>query len=153
MAEPTDVDDPCVSTELTAMMLATRFDFAQAERRKLTHQSDVAIANIEADDAVVRSEAERMAELAVMPMREFIGTFALLILGGNDATRNSMTGGLMAVLDSPDELDKAKADARLLDNLMSERPFASRHPSSIGGAPQRATLSLPASRSSRATRW
>ena len=35
-----------VSTELTAMMLATLFDFPWAERRKLTHWSDVAIANV-----------------------------------------------------------------------------------------------------------
>src|SRR5215468_11617592 len=55
-----------VSTELTAMMLATLFDFPQAERRKLTHWSDVAIANIAAEDAVVKSEAERMAELRQM---------------------------------------------------------------------------------------
>src|SRR4029078_9084914 len=32
-----------VSTELTALMLATLFDFPQAERRKLTHRSDVDI--------------------------------------------------------------------------------------------------------------
>src|ERR1700747_2502814 len=55
-----------VSTELTALMLATLFDFPQAERRKLTHWSDVAIANIAAEDAVVKSEAERMAELRKM---------------------------------------------------------------------------------------
>lgn len=55
-----------VSTELTALMLATLFDFPQAERRKLTHWSDVAIANIESADAVVKSEAERMAELTTM---------------------------------------------------------------------------------------
>src|SRR5260221_14557290 len=55
-----------VSTELTAMMLATLFDFPQAERRKLTHWSDVAIANIAAEDAAVKSEAERMAALRQM---------------------------------------------------------------------------------------
>ena len=58
-----------VSTELTALMLATLFDFPQAERRKLTWWSDVAIANIEAEDAVVKSEAERMAELTKMAER------------------------------------------------------------------------------------
>ena len=103
-----------VSTELTAMMLATLFDFPWADRRKLTHWSDVAIANVEDADAVVKSEADRMAELMQMaeimgalwkeraaqppkfdlismmahaeatqnmPLREFIGTFGLLIVG------------------------------------------------------------------------
>jgi cytochrome P450 len=142
-----------VSTELTALMLATLFDFPEAERRKLTWWSDVAIANIDAEDAVVKSETERMAELTrmaetmaalwreraaapprfdlismmahgeatrSMPLREFIGNFALLIVGGNDTTRNSMTGGLIAALENPAELDKVRADAALLGNLVSE---------------------------------
>jgi cytochrome P450 len=142
-----------VSTELTAMMLATLFDFPQAERRKLTHWSDVAIANIEAPDAVVKSDAERMAELRQMadtmailwkeraaqppkfdlvsmmahaeatqnmPLYEFIGTFALLIVGGNDTTRNSMSGGLLALRDHPAEYAKVRADRSLIPNLVSE---------------------------------
>ncbi len=142
-----------VSTELTAMMLATLFDFPQADRRKLTYWSDVAIANIEAEDAVVKTNEARIAELrrmgetmAVlwreraaqppkfdlismmahseatknMPTREFIGNFALLIVGGNDTTRNSMTSGLMAMLDNPDEIDKVRADPALMPSLVSE---------------------------------
>lgn len=142
-----------VSTELTAMMLATLFDFPQADRRKLTHWSDVAICNVEAEDAVVKSNEERMAELRQMAetmaalwqeraaqpptfdlismmahsdatrnmsTREFIGNFALLIVGGNDTTRNSMSAGLMAMLDNPAEVDKVKADPALMANLVSE---------------------------------
>src|SRR5205085_5350404 len=55
-----------VSTELTAMMLATLFDFPFAERRKLTWWSYVAITNVEAEDAVVKTNAERMTELRTM---------------------------------------------------------------------------------------
>ena len=36
------------------MMLATLFDFPFAERRKLSCWSDVAIANVDAEDAVVK---------------------------------------------------------------------------------------------------
>ena len=38
-----------------------------------------------------------------MPFREFMGTLSLLIVGGNDTTRNSMTGGLMALNEHPGE--------------------------------------------------
>src|SRR3954467_15742006 len=40
-----------------------------------------------------------------MPIRQFMGTLALLIVGGNDTTRNSMTGGLVALNEHPAEYE------------------------------------------------
>jgi cytochrome P450 len=55
-----------------------------------------------------------------MPIREFMGTLALLIVGGNDTTRNSMTGGLMALNEYPEEYEKLRGNAGLIPGMVSE---------------------------------
>jgi len=62
---------------------------------------------------------EATKDLINRPM-EFLGNLALLIVGGNDTTRNSMTGGVLAMSRFPAELDKLKANPSLIPNMVSE---------------------------------
>jgi cytochrome P450 len=55
-----------------------------------------------------------------MPIREFMGTLGLLIVGGNDTTRNSMTGGLHALSQHPGEYQKLRDDPSLIPGMVSE---------------------------------
>ena len=55
-----------------------------------------------------------------MPLMEFMGNLALLIVGGNDTTRNSMTGGLLALNQFPDEYKKLTARPELAESAVSE---------------------------------
>lgn len=142
-----------VSVPLTTMMLAILFDFPFEEREKLTFWSDVGLADINAPDSPVRTEAERAVILQEMATRfrvlfderaamepkfdlismlahsdatrnlsdaEFMGTVMLLIIGGNDTTRNSMTGSVLALHQFPEQDRLLRQDPGLVDKLVSE---------------------------------
>jgi len=55
-----------------------------------------------------------------MPSQEFLGNLILLIVGGNDTTRNSITGSVYALSKFPEQMAKVRANPELIPNLVSE---------------------------------
>ena len=66
------------------------------------------------------AHGEKTKNMLAENPREYLGNLMLLIVGGNDTTRNSMTGGVLALNQFPDEYDKLRADPSLIPNMVSE---------------------------------
>jgi len=58
-------------------------------------------------------------DMVTRPM-EYLGNLVLLIVGGNDTTRNSLSGGVLALNQFPGEYDKLRANPNLVPNMVSE---------------------------------
>jgi cytochrome P450 len=141
-----------VSIELTAMTLATLFDYPQEKRRQLTHWSDVittpagpgepAETQEDHDQAVRdfyvtmsglvkhrRSEEPRLDFISLMAHSphsqdfteaELFGDSVVLLVGGNDTTRNTITGSVYLLDKHPEENAKLRANPKLIPSMVSE---------------------------------
>jgi cytochrome P450 len=60
------------------------------------------------------------AELKDMDPVEFVANVTLLIVGGNETTRNTMSGSVLALHDFPAEWEKLKRDPALITSMVPE---------------------------------
>jgi len=55
-----------------------------------------------------------------MGAKQLLGNVVLLLVGGNDTTRNSITGGLLALNDFPGQYDLLREKPELIDSMVPE---------------------------------
>jgi len=140
-----------VSKELTAMTLATLFDYPQEHRRQLTFWSDMFTnapgfgpakswehkreqadacfgrftelwnervnAPPKFDLVSMMAHAEATRNLSVT---DYHSNVVLLIIGGNDTTRNTISGSIYALNKHPDQYAKLRANPGLISSMVSE---------------------------------
>ena len=62
----------------------------------------------------------RSPAFADMEPMEYLGNLILLIVGGNDTTRNSISGGVYALNRFPEQFDALRANHNLIPNMVAE---------------------------------
>lgn len=66
------------------------------------------------------AHGEKTKNMANERPMEFLGNLILLIVGGNDTTRNSITGSVLFLNENPKEYDKLRAKPELLTSMVPE---------------------------------
>jgi len=72
-----------------------------------------------ADFVSMLAHAPATADMSSRPM-ELLGNVLLLIVGGNDTTRNSISGGVLALNRAPEQYEKLRANPDVIPNMVSE---------------------------------
>jgi cytochrome P450 len=74
----------------------------------------------EPTDDIVSVIANGRLKDAPLPIVELLSYYFLLVVAGNETTRNAMTGGLLAFLEHPAEWQKLRVDGGLVDRAVEE---------------------------------
>jgi cytochrome P450 len=101
-------DDPIHAVEDARHGLFAYFTELVAERRK------------EPRDDMVSVLANGSVGGAPIPVFELLSYFLLLVVAGNETTRNAASGGLLALIEHPDERRKLAADPGLVPTAVEE---------------------------------
>lgn len=83
--------------------------------QKLWHERAQLPPKLDFISMMVHSDAMRN-----MPPNEYLGNIILLIVGGNDTTRNSISAGVYALNKYPEEYEKLQQNHGLVPNMISE---------------------------------
>ena len=75
---------------------------------------------VEPGDDMVSVLANAEIEGRPIPTFELLSYCLLLVVAGNETTRNAASGGLLALIENPGELDKLRRDPSLVDSAVEE---------------------------------
>src|SRR5581483_9935381 len=106
-------DDPELSGSVEAPKVAAfqMYAYAQelADKRRAEPKDDLVSVLLEAE-----VEGEKLSAV------DFNSFFLLLLVAGNETTRNTISGGMLALLENPAQRDRLLADPSLIDSAVEE---------------------------------
>jgi len=95
--------------------------FQQARNELFAYFAELAeLRRKEPRDDIVSILAHATIDGAPMRPLELFSYFALLVVAGNETTRNAASGGLLALIENPGELEKIRNDPRLVEPAVEE---------------------------------
>ena len=96
-------------TSERARLAALEYFAAMAEDRRKQPRDDIVsvLANAKVDDEP-------------MPFENLMSFFNLIVIAGNEPTRNATSGRLLALIENPDELEKLRRDPSLIPSAVEE---------------------------------
>jgi cholest-4-en-3-one 26-monooxygenase len=71
-------------------------------------------------DDIVSVVANAEVSGKALPERELLSYYFLLVVAGNETTRNAMTGGLLAFLENPEQWQRLRRDPSLVNSAVEE---------------------------------